>query len=362
MVKTTIVYFTLRMHFIHYDLDLKRPRYSWLVASSHRTTPLLWRYNLLEHILGAYTEAATSSDPLSPPTAEWLTIDSIVLTWIFTTLSKTLQQRLVAELRSIKLGALSIGAYFCKIEFIATILSSLGSPISNEDVVNITFIGLRDMYQHVSDIIIHRETFLDLKTVRSMLTTAEMRLKSKAQATYVDSTSSFPRSSVTAPPTLTQIDMVALTTLLEKLGIDGATICSQSTSNVTVPTSHEITSPLALHTAPNGFSPSYVPYQPSPIPDPPGFPLQLPAQTFTYAQLASFGHLPDHDPVTNDWKMDTGATSHLDDSISSLTDLGKHVKLPFVSFTTLVASSFDIVHLDLWTSPIPSLSGLKYYV
>ncbi|GJZ12582.1 hypothetical protein Tco_0547812 [Tanacetum coccineum] len=149
-------------------------------------------YNLLEHILGAYTEAATSSDPLSPPTAEWLTIDSIVLTWIFTTLSKTLQQRLVAELRSIKLGALSIGAYFCKIEFIATILSSLGSPISNEDVVNITFIGLRDMYQHVSDIIIHRETFLDLKTVRSMLTTAEMRLKSKAQATYVDSTSSSP--------------------------------------------------------------------------------------------------------------------------------------------------------------------------
>ncbi|GKB84573.1 ribonuclease H-like domain-containing protein [Tanacetum coccineum] len=42
--------------------------------------------------------------------------------------------------------------------------------------------------------------------------------------------------------------------------------------------------------------------------------------------------------------------------------LGKHVKLPFVSSNTLVQSSFDIVHSDLWTSPIPSLSGFKYYV
>jgi hypothetical protein len=42
--------------------------------------------------------------------------------------------------------------------------------------------------------------------------------------------------------------------------------------------------------------------------------------------------------------------------------LGKHVKLPFVSFHSLVNSSFDIVHSDLWTSPISSLSGFKYYV
>ncbi|GJV43833.1 ribonuclease H-like domain-containing protein [Tanacetum coccineum] len=40
--------------------------------------------------------------------------------------------------------------------------------------------------------------------------------------------------------------------------------------------------------------------------------------------------------------------------------LGKHVKLLFVSYTTLVHSCFDIVHSDLWTSPIPSLSRFKY--
>ncbi|GJY45819.1 reverse transcriptase domain-containing protein [Tanacetum coccineum] len=42
--------------------------------------------------------------------------------------------------------------------------------------------------------------------------------------------------------------------------------------------------------------------------------------------------------------------------------LGKHVRLPFVNSSTIVSSCFDIVHSDVWTSPIPSLSGFKYYV
>ncbi|GJY87864.1 hybrid signal transduction histidine kinase M [Tanacetum coccineum] len=95
-------------------------------------------------------------------------------------------------LRSMKLGELSIDAYFHKIESIATIISSLGSPISNDDVVNIALGKLPDKYQHVSDIIIHRDPFLDLKMVCSMLNTLEMCLKSRAQASYVDSTSSSP--------------------------------------------------------------------------------------------------------------------------------------------------------------------------
>ncbi|GKD33488.1 ribonuclease H-like domain-containing protein [Tanacetum coccineum] len=42
--------------------------------------------------------------------------------------------------------------------------------------------------------------------------------------------------------------------------------------------------------------------------------------------------------------------------------LGKHVRLPFASSDTVVNSCFDIIHSDVWTSPIPSLSGYKYYV
>ncbi|GJY65645.1 ribonuclease H-like domain-containing protein [Tanacetum coccineum] len=42
--------------------------------------------------------------------------------------------------------------------------------------------------------------------------------------------------------------------------------------------------------------------------------------------------------------------------------LGKHVRLPFVSSNTVVTSCFDIIHSDVLTSPISSLSGFKYYI
>nr|GFD31257.1 ribonuclease H-like domain-containing protein [Tanacetum cinerariifolium] len=35
--------------------------------------------------------------------------------------------------------------------------------------------------------------------------------------------------------------------------------------------------------------------------------------------------------------------------------LGKHVRLLVVSSNTIVSSCFDIVHSDVWTSPIPNL-------
>ncbi|GKE43785.1 ribonuclease H-like domain-containing protein [Tanacetum coccineum] len=42
--------------------------------------------------------------------------------------------------------------------------------------------------------------------------------------------------------------------------------------------------------------------------------------------------------------------------------LGKHMRLLFVSSTNAVTSCFEIIHSDVWTSPIPSLPGFKYYV
>ncbi|GJW99583.1 hypothetical protein Tco_0183497 [Tanacetum coccineum] len=68
---------------------------------------------------------------------------------------------------------------------IATILTSLGSPIGNDDMVTIALKEFPDKYDNVSGIIVHREPFSDLKTVRSMLTTEEIRLKSRAQATSI---------------------------------------------------------------------------------------------------------------------------------------------------------------------------------
>lgn len=42
--------------------------------------------------------------------------------------------------------------------------------------------------------------------------------------------------------------------------------------------------------------------------------------------------------------------------------MGKHLKLPFYDSNKTVSSLFEIVHSDIWTSPISSISGFKYYV
>ncbi|GJR96462.1 ribonuclease H-like domain-containing protein [Tanacetum coccineum] len=41
--------------------------------------------------------------------------------------------------------------------------------------------------------------------------------------------------------------------------------------------------------------------------------------------------------------------------------LGKHVRLPFTSSDSIITRSFEIVHSDIWTSPIASSDGFNYY-
>ncbi|GJT02373.1 ribonuclease H-like domain-containing protein [Tanacetum coccineum] len=42
--------------------------------------------------------------------------------------------------------------------------------------------------------------------------------------------------------------------------------------------------------------------------------------------------------------------------------LGKHVRLLFTSLNLIITRSFEIVHSDIWTSPIASSGGFRYYV
>jgi hypothetical protein len=42
--------------------------------------------------------------------------------------------------------------------------------------------------------------------------------------------------------------------------------------------------------------------------------------------------------------------------------LGRHVRLPFVSSNSRVDNNFDLIHCDLWTSPVVSASSYKYYL
>jgi hypothetical protein len=42
--------------------------------------------------------------------------------------------------------------------------------------------------------------------------------------------------------------------------------------------------------------------------------------------------------------------------------LGHHTRMPFVSSTSPAYNNFDLIHCDLWTSPIVSISMCKYYL
>src|SRR6185312_4448899 len=51
------------------------------------------------------------------------------------------------------------------------------------------------------------------------------------------------------------------------------------------------------------------------------------------------------------------------DHLCHACQLGRYVRLPFSSSSSSHAThAFDLVHCDLWTSPVLSLSGYKYYL
>jgi hypothetical protein len=42
--------------------------------------------------------------------------------------------------------------------------------------------------------------------------------------------------------------------------------------------------------------------------------------------------------------------------------LGRHTRLPFSTSRSRASQNFDLIHCDLWTSPVASISGYKYYL
>nr|GEW87631.1 ribonuclease H-like domain-containing protein [Tanacetum cinerariifolium] len=109
-------------------------------------------YKVNKYIHGFTTDLVPSTPTSLTP--KELKVDKIVLSWIFTKLSDTLQE--------------------------------------SEDVVTFALDGLPDKYDQVCGIMHHKDTFPDLKTTRSMLFTEEMRLKSKSLSLPVDFSSSSP--------------------------------------------------------------------------------------------------------------------------------------------------------------------------
>ena len=55
-------------------------------------------------------------------------------------------------------------------------------------------------------------------------------------------------------------------------------------------------------------------------------------------------------------------TSSTTDGLCHACQLGRHIRLPFHASSSRASHMFQLLHCDLWTSPITSVSGHKYYI
>ncbi|GJW14070.1 ribonuclease H-like domain-containing protein [Tanacetum coccineum] len=283
------------------------------------------------------------------------------------------------------MGDQTADEYFSKIEAILTLLTDLGLNMSDDDVVTYAINGLSDKYGSLAQIIAHKDPFPDLATVRSMVATEELRLRSRSSVLptvpqHVSNNSTTHRTTqgtlhmhagyqsgglnVSQQQQLLHL-LQAQQTMLAQFGFNGLSGQSRPT-------------------APPGFQSGSTPAN--------GQATLLP-QAFNTMTL--------RDPTYANWNMDTSASSHLNSNATNLStlfnscmylsilvgdgksipvtntghstlptpyrplhlnNLGKHVRLPFSLSETIVKSPFEIIHLDLWTSPLSSISGIKYYV
>ena len=103
----------------------------------------------------------------------------------------------------------------------------------------------------------------------------------------------------------------------------------------------------------------------------PLYTMQLPAPMSTHCDLAAapatvwhrrLGH-PGLETLSK--LASTSAiscTKGLDASLCHACQLGRHIRLSFPTSSSRALKVFDLIHCDLWTSPVMSVSGYKYYL
>jgi len=73
------------------------------------------------------------------------------------------------------------------------------------------------------------------------------------------------------------------------------------------------------------------------------------------------GHLGRDALMQLSHSSDIRCTRAHDEHLCHACQLGRHIRLPFQS-SSYAAHVFDLVHCDLWTSPVMSMSGYKYHL
>ncbi|GJX77844.1 hypothetical protein Tco_0324655 [Tanacetum coccineum] len=234
-----------------------------------------------------------------------------------------------------------------EIDSIMTILASLDSPVNDEDVVHYALVGLPSKYNQVCGYMHYQDKFPDLKAARSLLITEEMRLKTMDIALPADpsylkwlctcrfgegcwfvhdpNVRNTPNNSVEINASnMGEI----LVKLLGRLGLNSKHDIStvgpsnnNSTPTQPSPTAYYVSltqGPTYSHLAqpmtvtPGAMGPVTVLEQATALPS-----------AFTARTL--------HDPATGAWNMDTGASSHLNSLVTSLSDIFNTCMYPSIS-------------------------------
>ncbi|PWA70662.1 hybrid signal transduction histidine kinase M [Artemisia annua] len=182
-----------------------------------------WSSFFLIHLgslgLKSHVEQEASSSTINP---EWCKLDDLIKMWILGSLCDSLQEQVVStpgnakalwnhlkdlfhdnkdarainldnELRSIKIGNLSINEYFTKIKSMADRLKNLGTVVSEKNLVIYAVNGLDSRFATIVKIIRHREPLPSFETARTMLLLGESTTNDQAsQSTAFESSSSSP--------------------------------------------------------------------------------------------------------------------------------------------------------------------------
>ncbi|GKA22576.1 hybrid signal transduction histidine kinase M [Tanacetum coccineum] len=210
------------------------------------------------------------------------------------------------ELRSINIGKMTVNEYCTKIQAMANRLKNLDCDVSEKNMVIFAVDDLDSHFETLAEIICHREPLPTFETVRNMLLLKESSFNDDSTSTTFESSSSSPTILMVSSSSDTKGDLYPVI------------------KPSTLPADFVSTSPTTWH--------------------------------------QRLGHPGDEVLRSLNSRHLISCNKEKSTHVCHACQLGKHVKLPFHSSNSLVKQCFDIIHSDLWTSPIVSSSGFKYNV
>ncbi|GKC35181.1 hypothetical protein Tco_1047565 [Tanacetum coccineum] len=133
-----------------------------------------WSSFSLIHLgsLGLKSHVETDTASINP---EWCQLDDLIKMWILSSLylfhdNKDVRAlNLDNELRSIKIGKMTVNEYCTQIQSMMDRLKNLGCVVSDKNLVIYTVNGIDSRFATLVEIICHRKTFPSFENVRTML-------------------------------------------------------------------------------------------------------------------------------------------------------------------------------------------------